>query len=134
MARYEEGDEIESGELPRLYHGTYAKLNPGDEIEAGFAPANDGMGGRSHRGGYREHTYATPDKSLAEQYAYDASTAARKRGANIPPGYFGHIYEVQPTGSTEIDPEYHPHGVEDMHEAIAVRSEFPFRVLNSVQF
>lgn len=135
---YGEGDEISPEDMPKvLWHGTSAKLEPGDEIDVGYAPT-DAVGHSSARGSFgRDHVYATPSKSMAEEYAWQAVQAAKKRGnwhEPAGPGHMGYGYQVEPTGPSEVDPEYHPEGVEDIGEAMAFRSEWPYRVLNRVQF
>lgn len=107
-----------------LMHGSNHEIEPGDSIRPGEHEANDmlGHGEGLTENGRRLHAYATPSRMIAEEY-----------GRNV--------YDVRPTGPVHLDPEYmnqnDPMEIEDqlqMGEFPAVRSKYPFRVLQQHQF
>lgn len=73
----------------QFFHGTTAKLQPGDMIEPGrpknFAGSLDGK------------VYFTPHVESARDYAFALG------GFSDPPSE--HTYRVEPTGPHELDPE-----------------------------
>ena len=71
----------------QFFHGTSAKLGPGDLIEPG----------RPHNFSHLEgspHVFFTPHAESAKWYAMIASDMED-----------GHTYQVEPTGHHELDPE-----------------------------
>ena len=73
------------------YHGTNARLRPGDLISAGHEP-NFGWSSP-------EHVYFTDETRYGDAVKF-ALRAARRRGGQP------HVYQVEPTGDFEPDPEF----------------------------
>lgn len=88
------------------FHGTGARLSPGDFIEPNREPTHVLR---------HEHVYATTRPGWARVYAQYAGGGSRKYGGDP------HIYEVEPTGPMEKDPT--------MGGAGSHRSLHPMRVV-----
>ena len=67
------------------FHGTQAVLQPGDVLEPQERRTHDSSG---------EHVYFTPHEHVARSYA-------QRPVLKEPPG---HVYEVEPLGAVEPDP------------------------------
>src|SRR4051794_16021273 len=73
-----------------FFHGTKSVLEPGDELIAGY-------GSNFHEGRVMNNIYFT---SLVDTAAWGAELATAMAGS----GGRGHIYEVEPLGPFEDDP------------------------------
>jgi len=74
----------------QFYHGTSAALKPGDYL----SPKGANEFGRHETESGRSHVYATLDEDTAWGYAIDHAGSVDR----------AHVYQVQPTGKTEPDP------------------------------
>lgn len=103
----------------QFYHGTAADLRPGSLIH----PAAK-IGRPVNFPGYesKDHAYATPSQSHAGEYAQLALDWAYNRRQGH--GKSRRVYEVQPTGPIEADP--------DDTTTDAYRSTSPWKVTRRV--
>ena len=79
----------------QFFHGTAAELEEGDVIKPNFGRATF-----EHEYS-REHVYLTPHLGRAKGYAESANYNAGGRDPSK-----AHVYEVEPLGPIEVDPEY----------------------------
>lgn len=92
------GDHSHLLSQPQFYHGTAAELRPGSHIR----PAAQ-RGGQINFPGYdsANHAYATPSLRRAGEYAALAQDWAYNRNERKT----SRVYEVEPTGHYESDPD-----------------------------
>ena len=101
------GDLFDGCEYPdvnwdnvRLYHGTHARLLPGDRIEVGY-PAHDHLWNAAQGNAPLDSVFFTRSLKGAHSYAEHAARDRRKNGdAQAVP----RVYRVRPTARFEHDP------------------------------
>ncbi len=77
---------------PQWFHGTNADLKPGDLVEPSFAGRNEGDRVTKNT------AYFTGDRYAARYYAKQAHSNQRSQGTP-------RVYEVEPTGPHDYDPD-----------------------------
>ena len=107
-------------QMPTLYHGTGAALEPGELVLPGQEPVHVMR---------HEHVYATSHPGWARVYAHYAGGGSPKYGGKP------RLYEVEPTGETEPDPTRGGLGsIRSLHPMRVVREhsseEHPFSTAN----
>lgn len=99
----------------QFYHGTAAKLSPGDTL----TPQGANAYGRTEKASSHEHVYFSDQKQDASDYAWYRSNGSNRPGE-------GRMYQVQPQGDYESD----KFGKQDVpHE---YRTTAPVRVIAQV--
>lgn len=99
----------------QLFHGTARDIE--DEILPGYSPVHPSM---SEKG----YVYATPDVGNAWMYA-ELAWNARPRGR-------ARVYQVEPTGEMEKDPQFDAQGNSRSNFASDLRSRSPLRIIREV--
>ena len=114
---------------PVLYHGTAARMRPGNLIQPG-KPANfEGYATNTGHGMTQDihHTHVFATRNLHDAYRF-AMVAQEHH-----PGSQAAVYEVQPTGPVQTDPE-DVDARTGYGGAESFQSKHPLRVLNKIQF
>lgn len=142
QAIYDEDEwrEFDNRQLPplqpgqKVFHGTRSVLHPGDVLTPGEAnrypshpvPGQENQWVHLTAKGDEAHRWGeTSDAWGAQKRAEEAG-----RGLRIRPGYTAHdeyrprVYEVEPTGATEMDPD---------KEGMSYRTSHPVRVIREVR-
>jgi hypothetical protein len=91
---------------PQFFHGTDAKFAPGDLL----TPRGANQYGRQETESGRGYVFMTGDQDQARNYA-----AARAGGGNWQI-QGGHVYQVEPTGKYQEDPN-------DLYDSVRTRAK-----------
>lgn len=110
-------DNVSRAQLGPYLHVSPHKIAENAMILPGGSPGNF----VSHPD-YASYAHATTSESRADWYRENFEETAHERG--LPEGFTPHVYEVQPTGPLEPDPE----------DREAVRSRYPMRVLRPASY
>jgi hypothetical protein len=109
-AKWSRGPTLNRDQFGSFFHGTSARLNPGDILVPG-----GGVGQHNYRTSSSEHVYSTTDEDKAWHFA----NSVRERRIDL----YGddeperHVYEVEPEGDLHKDPEI----PEDAYRSLSAR-------------